>query len=160
MSLQGGADRLAAGGIPEPQGVVVRAGDDAASIGAEGDGDDRVCVSLQPPQLQPQALQACLQRRLRRGHLLFPAQAHQGGAAQASGGDGPLQGLAGRLTTEGTRRGSHQLVHIPLLKTLQQSEPQAGCAQQRQRGHGQGLRLAEQALQATPAPAAGLLTLE
>jgi len=33
--------------IPEPQGVVVGAGDDAATIGAEDDGADPVCVSLE-----------------------------------------------------------------------------------------------------------------
>ena len=38
MPFEWPTDGLAAGGIPEPQGVVLRAGDDATTIGAEGDG--------------------------------------------------------------------------------------------------------------------------
>ena len=58
MALEGRSDGLACGGIPEAQGVVRGAGDDAPSVGAEGDGEHRACMALEAIDLSP-ALASC-----------------------------------------------------------------------------------------------------
>jgi len=44
--LERSPDRLASGGIPEAQGFVVRAGDEAPAVGAEGNGSHPACMPL------------------------------------------------------------------------------------------------------------------